>query len=483
MAIEQEPNRGDGGASFFWYDLETTGTDPRSDRIIQFAGIRTDLQLNEVGAPFSTYVKCPIDVLPDPTACAVTGLTPQRVNREGMKELEAYVAINRCFAQPRTCVAGYNSLRFDDEFVRYGFFRHFIDPYAREWQRGNSRWDIIDLARAAAALRPDGIVWPTEEGLPTFRLGELADANGIAHVGAHDALSDVRATLGLARLLRAKQPRLFDYCLKLRDRDELRRRLRPERSELSLHVSRMFPRERNCIAPIIPLAWHPRNRNSVIVADVGRDVRALVEWDVDRLRDTLFGKDQDERPPLKEVRFNRCPFVAPLATLRLQDAQRLKLDVAAAQRRADDLRAAVGMADKIAALYDGRINTAALDVDASLYDGFIDDADRARCGEVLSQMLDGVASPRTLFSDERLNELLFRLRARRDESTLSAPELTRWRAWMRSKLIDGGDAVMTLTKFRRLLGELDAPAELIAELRTHVDFVERRISRSGASAA
>ena len=450
---------------------------------MQFAGIRTDLQLNEVGSAFSTYVKCPIDILPDPGACAVTGLTPQRVNRDGMNELEAYVAINRCFAQPQTCVAGYNSLRFDDEFVRYGFFRHFIDPYAREWQSGNSRWDIIDLARAAAALRPEGLEWPTEEGLPTFRLGELADANGIAHAGAHDALSDVRATLDLARLLRLNQPRLFDYYLKLRDRGELQRRLQPERSKLMLHVSRMFPRERNCIAPVIPLAWHPRNRYSVIVADVGRDVRPLIEWDVDRLREALFGMHEDERPPLKEVRFNRCPFVAPLATLRPEDAKRLSLDVSAAQHRAEDLRAAVGISDKIAALYAGRGNVATHDADSSLYDGFIEDVDRARSSEVVAQMLGGVASPSMVFADERLNELLFRMRARRDESTLSAPELARWRAWLRRKLIDGGDTVMTLTRFRLLLAELDAPTALIAELYEHADLVERKVSQSGASAA
>ena len=469
-------NRSDSGASFYWYDLETTGTDPRSDRIIQFAGVRTDLELNEVEAPFNTYVKCPADVLPDPAACAVTGLTPQRVNREGMNELEAYVAINRCFSQPQTCVAGFNSLRFDDEFVRYAFYRHFIDPYAREWQGGNSRWDIIDLARAAAALRPEGIEWPTEEGLPTFRLGVLADANHIAHPSAHDALSDVRATIGLARLLRVKQRKLFDYYLSLRDRGRLQRRLRPERPELTLHVSRMYPRERGCLAPIMPIARHPRNRNSVIVVDLSRDVRSLIDWDVERLRDALFGANQDERPPLKEVRFNRCPFVAPLATLRPQDAQRLALDVMAAQSRFEALLVTVGIADKVAALYAGRENVSAHDADAALYDGFVTDDDRVRCSDALAQMLDGAASPDVAFSDERLNELLFRARARRDESTLNADELARWRAWVRHKLLDGRDATMTLSKFRQLLGELDAPADLVTALRAHVDQIERRFA-------
>ena len=448
---------------------------------MQFAGIRTDLELNEIDAPFSTYVKCPIDVLPDPSACVVTGLTPQHVNRDGIDELEAYVAMNRCFSQPRTCVAGFNSLRFDDEFVRFGLYRHFIDPYAREWQGGNSRWDLIDLARAAAALRPEGIDWPVDGGLPTFRLGDLTAANGIAHAAAHDAMSDVQATIGLARLLRLKQRRLFDYYLKSRDRAELQRYLRPERPEVSLHVSRMYPRERGCIAPIMPLARHPRNRNSVIVVDLGVDVRPLIEWDSDRLRSALFGAQREVRPGLKEVRLNRCPFVAPLETLRQQDAQRLQLDVAAAQRRFEVLRGQHDLGAKVAAIYGKGPDDITHDADGALYDGFIGESDRAKCGDVVGRLLEGVASPEVVFSDGRLNELLFRLRARRDEASLGASERVRWRHWLRSKLIDGNDAVMTLQKFRVTLDRLDAPADLIVALRQHADAVERMLEDVGAA--
>ena len=417
-----------------------------------------------------------MDVLPDPTACAVTGLTPQRMNREGMNELEAYVAISRHFSRPNTCIAGFNSLRFDDEFIRFGFYRHFIDPYAREWQGGNSRWDIIDLARAAAALRPEGIDWPTEAGLPTFRLGELTAANGIAHDAAHDAMSDVRATVGLARLIRSKQRRLFDYYLRLRDRAQLHRLLRPEKPELSLHVSRMFPRERGGIAPVMPLARHPQNRNSVIVANLAVDVRPLIDWDVDRLREALFAADRDDRPGLKEVRLNRCPFVAPMGVLRDQDAVRLELDVAAAQARFDALRGEPSLAGKIAGVYTRAPIVAAHDPDAALYDGFISDADRAECGHVLTQMLEGQSSPNVVFSDERLNELLFRMRARRDEEALSATERLRWRNWMKGKLINGPDGAMTLQRFRKSIEELDAPADLVRALSEHADAVQLRLS-------
>ncbi|NJN52886.1 MAG: exodeoxyribonuclease I [Gammaproteobacteria bacterium] len=268
--------------TFLFYDLETSGTNPRHDRILQFACVRTDAQLREVEPPVSFYVKLPIDILPDPAACVVTGLTPQKVNAQGMPELEAHVEIRRHLSLPGTCAVGYNSLRFDDEFVRHGFFRHFIDPYAREWQGGNSRWDLIDLTRATAALRPQGIEWPQEDGLPSFRLEALTAANRIEHAGAHDALVDVRATVALARLLKSQQPKLFEYYLGLRRKKSAAVLLSANRPQMCLHVSGMFGRERHCIAPVLPIAVHPTNANSVIVADLGRDVRSLLDWDAAR---------------------------------------------------------------------------------------------------------------------------------------------------------------------------------------------------------
>jgi exodeoxyribonuclease-1 len=473
------PNTQTAASTFLWYDLETTGTDPRFDRIVQFAGVRTDLSLNEVEAPFTTYIHWPIDVLPEPSACAVTGLTPQRVNREAMPELEAYVAINRAFSRPNTCVVGFNNLRFDDEFVRHAFYRHLLDPYAREWQSGNSRWDVIDLARAAAALRPEGIEWPIDAGLPSFRLEELTAANGIAHADAHDALSDVRATVGVARLIRAKQRRLFDYYYRLRDRAMARERLTPERPQVCLHVSRMFARERHCIAPVMTLARHPTNRSSVIVADLSKDVSALIEWDADRLREALFGVERDERPGLKEVRLNRCPFVAPLSVLREEDKRRLGLDMGAVSARFDELKRHGELADKIAAVYVRDREFRPRDVDEGLYDGFLEDADRLRATRAVAEILGGAMNVAIEFDDARLGELLFRMRARRDPAALSAPEYGRWLDFVAAKMIDGIDGRMTLAQFRSALGELEAPDALISELAAHADTLDRLLSRPG----
>ncbi|MCX7064505.1 MAG: hypothetical protein NT024_08125 [Proteobacteria bacterium] len=207
----------------------------------------------------------------------------------------------------------------------------------------------------------------------------------------------------------------------------------------------------------------------------------MLEWDAERLRSALFGAQREDRPGLKEVRLNRCPFVAPLEALRPQDAQRLELDVPAVLRRFEVLRSNGDLGAKVAAIYGDGATDVSHDADSALYDGFINDSDRAICSDVVGRLLEGVASPDAVFSDERLNELLFRLRARRDESSLSAPERSRWRQWLKRKLIDGGDASMTLQKFRLTLDRLEGPADLIVALRQHADAIERILEDVGAA--
>src|SRR5690606_27203531 len=134
-------------ASFLFYDLETFGADPRRTRIAQFAAIRTDESLNEIEEPIDFLVRPADDLLPSPDATMVTGLPPQRALAEGVPEAEAFARIFEEMSRPQTCTLGYNSLRFDDEFVRYGLYRNFHDPYEREWRGGNCRWDLLDVLR------------------------------------------------------------------------------------------------------------------------------------------------------------------------------------------------------------------------------------------------------------------------------------------------------------------------------------------------
>ena len=201
--------------TFFFYDLETSGLNAREDRIMQFAGQRTTLDLEPIDEPVNVLVKMTDDALPSPGAINVTKITPQDTLRDGISEAEfVKYAMVEIFT-PGTIAVGYNTVRFDDEFMRAILWRNFYDPYEWEWKDGRSRWDMLDVVRLTRALRPEGIEWPfTEDGKATNRLELITKLNGVAHEHAHDALSDVFATIAVAKLIKAKQPKLFEFLYK-----------------------------------------------------------------------------------------------------------------------------------------------------------------------------------------------------------------------------------------------------------------------------
>ena len=447
-------------ASFFWYDFETTGVVPSRDRPIQVAGVRTNEALEEIEAPINLYCRLSDDILPHPAACLVTGIGPARLAEEGVCEAEFMARLHAQMIRPGTCCAGYNSLRFDDEVTRYGLYRNFHDPYAREWQGGNSRWDLIDLIRTAYALRPEGLEWPQEEGRVSLRLERLTRANGLEHGQAHDALSDVRATIALARLVRARQPRLYDYLYRLRRKDQVLAQVRL--LEPVLHVSGRFSAERHFLSVVLPLAWHPRNRNALIVCDLGLDVSPLLDEPAETLRARLYTPRQQllaegcSPVPLKLLHVNRCPVVAPLATLREGDKQRLGLDPSQALRQAEDLRQAREVwLPKLDLVYaEEAAGISKLDdPEQRLYDGFLGERDRRLC----EQVRQGEWSVPG-FDDERLSELFFRYRARNFPESLDAAERRQWQAFCRARLCNAAEgAPITLAEFvieaRRLILE------------------------------
>ncbi|HZV24194.1 MAG TPA: exodeoxyribonuclease I, partial [Luteimonas sp.] len=331
-------------ASFLFYDLETFGADPRTSRIAQFAAVRTDAALNQIEEPISFFVRPADDLLPSPAATLITGITPQQALRDGVNEAEAFARIFDEMSRPETCTLGYNSLRFDDEFVRHGLFRNFFDAYEREWRGGNCRWDLLDVLRLAHALRPDGIAWPLrEDGATSFRLEHLAAANGVRTGDAHEALSDVRALIGLARKLRDAQPRLWEYALKLRDKRHAAQLLDTIGMVPVLHVSQRYPASRLCAAAVLPLARHPQIDSRVIVFDLDSDPDALLTLDADEIADRLYTPAADlpegvQRIPLKEVHLNKCPSLVAWSHLRTEDLARLSIDPQAVHRRAALLR-------------------------------------------------------------------------------------------------------------------------------------------------
>ncbi|HSG88592.1 MAG TPA: exodeoxyribonuclease I [Pseudomonadales bacterium] len=470
--------------SFFFYDLETSGRDPRWHRIIQFAGVRTDADFVPMGEPLSWRVVLDDDVVPEPEAALVTGMVPAD-SLDGLDDAQNMRRIAAEFSQPRTCVTGYNSLRFDDEFVRYGFWRNLHDPYAREWQGGNSRWDLIDLARLAAALRPEGMQWPVLDGRRSFRLEALASANGIEQLHAHDAVSDVLATLGLARCLKAAQPRLFDWYLSLRDKRAVADVILPVLARPCVHVSSRYGADQSHLALVASVATHPVNRNSVIVADLSVAPELWMDLPADELGKRLFARrdalGDTPRPPLKEVHLNKVPAVAPLGVLRTEDAERLGVDRALCERHLRQLQGAAGLAERIREVYAPRPREAVDDVDGALYDGFLPDADRAQLIALRDADAQTLAAPPPL-TDARARELLFRYRARRHPESLDAEERAVWAELVRDRLqhgrpgMDGLDA--TRARIDALLAEGRDP-QVLGRLREHLDGLAARWGLAG----
>lgn len=472
--------------TFLWHDYETFGSDPRRDRPAQFAALRTDEHLEPVEPPLVWYCKPANDVLPQPAACLITGITPQLAARTGVPETEFAGRIFEEMTRPGTCSVGFNNFRFDDEVTRFLFYRNYLDPYAREKIPSTSRFDLIDVVRLTAALRPDGLSWPRkDDGMPSFRLGELAGANGLDTRDAHDALADVKMTLGLARLIHDKQPRLWTWALGLRDRWKVERMLGEGRP--LLHVSARYPAERLCLAPVIPLGRHPRIPGFWLVWDLREDPAPFAGLDVEELGDRLWTARDDlpqgvTRLPVKTVRANRCPMLAPMNVLRPEDAARLDINDTklAFHRRA--LADQPELVQRIRALHDTEPGNGGDDPELALYGGFIPDSDRDRMALARSFDGAGLAAHPVEFTDQRLRAILPRYRARNWLTSLDETERAEWDRYRRRRLFDDVElASIRVPRFETELSALrqagKAPGDILDALEAWL--IELRVSNLG----
>ncbi len=478
--------------SILWHDYETFGANPMADRPAQFAAQRTDAGLNPVGDPVTWYCAPADDVLPQPMACLITGITPQEARNKGMVETEFALRIHKEMMQPGTCSAGYNSIRFDDVFSRNLFYRNLRDPYEREYRNGNSRWDLIDLARMCYALRPEGIEWPMHEpGKPSFRLEDLSGANDIAHEGAHDALADVRATIDLARLLKNAQPRLFEWALEMRDQARVAGLLDTVEPKPVLHSSARIPAVRGCTTLVLPLAVMPDRPKSVIVFDLSADPSPLITEPAATIHDLVFTAADDlpeniERLPLKVIHSNHVPMVAPLGTIKGVDTARINIDPERCLQHARDLLPALGpVREKVIEVFStlsDRFEDSS-DPDRMLYSGgFFSAADRHLMNKILNLSPGDLASHLWTFQDERLKLMLFRFRARNYPETLDLEEARIWNKDRRMRLIEAADPpYFTLDAFRAEMHELRGLKKNEPDALDILDKLDAWVLESGIS--
>lgn len=460
------------GATFLWHDYETFGVDPRVDRPAQFASLRTDENLEVVGPPTVLWCRLSPDYLPHPEACRITGIGPSKV-RGGLCERDFMEGVLREMAQPLTCTVGYNNLRFDDEVTRHGLYRNLMDPYAREWQNGNSRFDLLDVLRLARAFRPEGLRWPVNaEGTPSFRLEDLTAANGIPHAGAHDALADVEATLAVARLLKAAQPRLWDFALKTRNKNWVLHEVDVRHPAVLIHVSGRYKALQGAFSLVVPVGSNPTRSNEIYVWDLREPFEPFLDRDVAGLRQDLFaqqveGAEPVRRLPVKTLHANRCPIVSrDLRLLTPEISARYGLDPDLARRRADALLAQGPFLARVREAMAQPPGPGHRDPDFGLYGGgFFSDGDRLLMAKIGRTPPPQLAGLRPVFQDPRLDELYFRYRARNWPEHLAPEEAARWRAHCEARRRDPGhEKLLGLDAFREALAASRAQHPALADL-------------------
>ena len=461
--------------TFYWYDYETFGISPKIDRIAQFAGIRTDENLNILDEKMF-YCKPTKDCLPSPEACCVTGISPQYCEQNGIIEHQFIQQVNNQFSQANTCVVGYNSIRFDDEFTRHTLYRNFIDPYAWHWKNGNTRWDILDVVRLCYALKKDAsLKWVYDEtAKPIFKLDQLAPANGIKHNDAHDALADVRATIEIAKIIKKTQPQLFDYGFSLRAKKTVEAKIKL--FEPMLHTSGMYLAKLSCTRLSVALAYHPEYSDRAIVFNLDQDPKILLELEVDELKKLMFSKQSQlaagvERLQIKDLIFNKSPmFVPNVYKLEPKIIEQLQIDMQQCMQHLSFIKNNQTAINKVVqAIYKNQPREPAKDVDQSLYDGFIDNADKKKCEQIQTLSVAELKKFQPKFKDKKLSTLLMHFKARNYPESLSEDEQQDWFETLQGRVRSGENGYLSIDDYFEKINNMRAQHPKKKQLWQHLE--------------
>ncbi len=437
---------------------------------MQFAAQRTDADLQPIGDPYNYLIRLAPDVLPDPEAVLITGITPQKTHEEGISEADFLRIFHKEIAAPDTIITGFNSVRFDDEFIRHMNYRNFYDPYEWSWKDGRSRWDMLDVVRMTRALRPDGISWPfASDGSPTNRLELLTDLNNLSHEQAHDALSDVHATIAVAKLIKQRQPKLFEFLLKMRDKRAARELVTSDQPFIYTSGRYESAYEKTTVA--MRLADVPGQSQASLVFDLRYDPSDYLDKRPDQLAE-VWRQRHDERDfhmPVKSIKYNKCPAIAPMGVLDTSSQKRLAIDTetvrqrqAALQKHRTQLQDLFLKAHEITTKKDQQTFLSdEKTVDERLYDAFIPDEDK-RVMQTLRQAKPEELTAETFrFSDERLRQLLPLYKARNYPDALTPEETEEWETYRHAKLTGGSPNRLTL--FARSLQRCAERPEVVSD--------------------
>lgn len=471
--------------SFYWYDTETTGLRNSYDRIIQFAGQRTDMNLEPLGKPLSAYVQLPPEIVPTAESFQITKIRPKTLEEQGIPEYELFSKLRQELLTANTCIIGYNNISFDDNYIRFGMYRNLLPPYEHEHKKGNSRLDFLSIVRLTGALRPSGLEWPVIDGVPSFALGNLAAANDIAVDNAHDALADVNMTLALARKIRTAQPKLWKYAYSLRKQGTAKELLDPEARQAILHISPKYGNARYCLAPVLPIARHPDMFNRIIVVDLGSNIDLLLSSDSDELAKLLFERsDTDEKVPPEErlnvnvVAINQAPMVAVLKTLLPENLKRLNIDQDRIEWNTRRVLEAADLPRKLRTIFGARKRDDQPKIpEEALYDDFITDNDRIACANFWTELKNGKGWTLEQFEDPRLRELYARLKTKVAPQELTRTELQDYHQFVRQQLVRTDRNLFEMQETTKELLKQESGTEETLALQEFHDYLQQLASQ------
>lgn len=443
--------------TLFWHDYETFGIDPQLSNVAQFAGIRTDLDLNILEEKIDIICRPTLDRLPSPEACMVTGISPMTNKIKGMNEVSFFQRINKELGRDGTCGIGYNNISFDDEVTRNGLYRNFIDPYQREWKNGCSRWDLLNVLRIVDAIKPNTFIVPTdkETGKKVFKLDQLSLANGIEHENAHDALADVIATIEMAKIVKEKEPELFDLLFKQRNKAGIEGRLFEPKSGWGAEnkiifkpfvmADSFFGGDQKFIEVLYPIST---KGTDLYCIKLTKEIDQILNLDSDDLKEALYKKKEDMqegelRIPLHTLRTNKCPIILPVSMITKEIAENLGIDGNQLRTNIGKIKANFSeIQQKIVKVFGTPFKADDdLDVDQQIYNGFFSNNDKSRFEEIKKTesiyLLDYLKENKSKFEDKRIEEMLFRYICRNFETDLDDETLQKWDEFCKNRILDG----------------------------------------------
>ncbi|QJC30092.1 exodeoxyribonuclease I [Enterobacteriaceae endosymbiont of Plateumaris sericea] len=418
-------------SNFLFYDYETFGLNPSIDRIAQFACVRTNINFDIIEKPIILYCKIPIDYFPNPESIIIHNISPQIVNTKGILECNLAKKINKIFSKYNTCIVGYNNIAFDDEFSRNLFYRNFYDPYNWYWKNNNSRWDILNLVRACCVLRPDGLNWPKINNIPVFNLEKIANINNIKlYYKSHDALSDVYATIAIAKLIKKKQLSLFNYFFKNRQKKEILKIIHLSNIKPLIYISSVYKNSNNNIGCIVPLFWSFKNKNILITFDLINDINRFINlnWQKNILNNNFLIY-------IKFININNSPLLLPINILKSNDIKRLNFNLIYYQKNFLNFKKYFLKIKNIIfscliKFYNNNMNYDINNVDTQLYKNFFGYSDLQNFKKLHKTPINKLKQ--FIFNDYRANELLFRYRARNFPEILNDLEKNKWNLYIKN---------------------------------------------------